>query len=73
MSLSQIIFLFELCDAGADDDLVVPKTVLLGSSAYRLARDAPRPRVAPIISILGILKRSYCCILCKGKTCVELK
>lgn len=63
ISLSQTIFSWRFPVVGANADLVVPKTVFTLSAAYRFAKQAPRPRVAPIISMLGILRR--CCCACK--------
>lgn len=46
---------------------MVPKTVVDGCEAYRFAREAPRPRVAPIMRMLGI----FVSVLLRGQKSSE--
>lgn len=59
MSVSDALF------AGGSDDLAVAYTSLFGADAYRFTRLAPRPRVAPMIRMVGIAATEGMCCYCR--------
>lgn len=52
---THMIFPFSFPPLGPAAERVVPKTVVEGWEAYAFAREAPRPRVAPMIRTLVIV------------------